>query len=786
MPESGKTSLRAALILLVLLLAVPGVALAGSRPLLLGTSPRSEGAVRSEKATIVIAVYDRDLDEYQSRMTVSLVTGSSVTPVAGDVDLCNPDGEIPGQQAICFRPNAPMAEGAYRAQTHVHPRVGGDPTETVWNFRVDDTAPAAPVVTDPLTGQVRTDQPLYAKGTAEAGATMVVMEGQTLIAQDRASSQGVFSVRLPYPPEDGVTHTFELFARDEAGNVSPGSGAITIYHDSIVLIPVITAPAEGAYLNTATVTVAGTAKPGSTVTVREGAAAIGTAPVNANGLWSVPIGFAAGTHTITATSFDGVMNDGPSDARTFTVDVTAPAAPVITTPAAGATLNTTGVVVSGTAEPLSTVKVREGTLVRATVQASAAGAWSATIDFVDGPHTVTATATDRAGNVSAAASRSFSVDTAEPPIPLILTPAEDAFLNASAVAISGNTEANAIVEILRGTVLIGTTVANGAGGFALTLTFPDGAHTITAVAVDAGGNRSEPSIPRSFTVDTAAPSAPVITDPEEGATVGVNEVKVRGTAEPSSNVTVREGAAVIGATVADGEGNWTVTITFANGPHAITARATDIAGNVSAASALRSFTVASTGDVTAPATPVLIDPAAGSSQPSFVLFRGTAEAGSTVRIYEGSTLLGHASAPAGTFEIGAALGGGTHTVTATATDPSGNESPPTAPRTFVVDALRPVVSIDTPDNHIFLPLEPVLITGAAQDNDAVVDVELEIRDLAGDLQGPYYADCAACPSPSSSWEATLDLGVGTYEVIARAVDAAGNRSTPARIRIYVV
>ena len=86
---------------------------------------------------------------------------------------------------------------------------------------------------------------------------------------------------------------------------------------------------------------------------------------------------------------------------------------------------------------------------------------------------------------------------------------------------------------------------------------------------------------------------------------------------------------------------------MANGTHSFTATATDAAGNTSAASAAVSVTV----DAAAPSSPAI---AAFSSDSGTVgdgittdntlTLTGTAEANSTVKVYDGATLLGTVTA----------------------------------------------------------------------------------------------------------------------------------------------
>ena len=125
---------------------------------------------------------------------------------------------------------------------------------------------------------------------------------------------------------------------------------------------------------------------------------------------------AAGQNTsdlaVTAVNLNGAtITDGAGNAAnlsgavadpagTLQIDTTAPAAPVIATDTINA--NNT-VTLSGTAEANSTVTVYDGQTALGTTTANASGAWSYTTGtLANGAQTFTATATDAAGNTSAA------------------------------------------------------------------------------------------------------------------------------------------------------------------------------------------------------------------------------------------------------------------------------------------------------------------------------------------------------------------------------------------------
>ncbi|HEX6021029.1 MAG TPA: choice-of-anchor Q domain-containing protein, partial [Solirubrobacter sp.] len=108
---------------------------------------------------------------------------------------------------------------------------------------------------------------------------------------------------------------------------------------------------------------------------------------------------------------------------------------------------------------------------------------------------------------------------------------------------------------------------------------PDGDYVFRLTGYDAEDQvigRAE----RAITIDTRIPDAPVITSPQNGATV--DEVVLEGTAEPFAIVEVRDTEGDWTETVADAEGAWMLAIPDEPpGQHEYFARQIDRAGNQS-------------------------------------------------------------------------------------------------------------------------------------------------------------------------------------------------------------
>jgi Ca2+-binding RTX toxin-like protein len=175
----------------------------------------------------------------------------------------------------------------------------------------------------------------------------------------------------------------------------------------------------------------------------------------------------------------------------------------------------------------------------------------------------------------------------------------------------------------------------------------------------------------------------------DGVTNG-SPLTLNGSATPTSSVALYDGVTQIGTTVATPDGTWSIVgLSLADGVHSLTA--TDAINNQpSALSAAFQVTV----DRLAPAAPIIggYSPDTGVSGDGAttahnLALSGTAEAFSTVSVYDNNSLLGTATADintAWTFNT-ATLLNGKHNFTATATDLAGNISSFASPLSVAVD-----------------------------------------------------------------------------------------------------
>ncbi len=472
-------------------------------------------------------------------------TEISGTAEAGATVILTDGGGNPIGQATAdgsgnwtFTPGTPLANGT------VINAVAQDPagnTSGPASVTVDAIAPPAPVI-DPSNGVV-------ISGTAEAGATVILTDGNgNPIGQVTADGSGNWSFTPGTPLANGSV--INALAQDAAGNTS-GPASTTV--DSVAPATPVLDPSNGTVIS-------GTAEAGATVILTDGGGnPIGQATADGSGNWS----FTPGTPLTNGTVINAVAQDAAGNTSgpvSTTVDAVAPATPVIDP--------SNGVELSGTVEPGVRVILTDGNgnPIGQTL-ADGSGNWTFTpgTPLANGT-VVNAVAQDPAGNTSGPAST--TVDTVAPATPVI---------NASnGSVITGTAEVGAKVILTDGNGNpIGETTADGSGNWTFTPGTPLANGTvINAVAEDAAGNASGPA---STTVDSVAPSAPLLSISADGALL-------TGTAEPNSQVRIvvnGDTANPITVTV-DGAGNF--SLPFA--PPLITGEliagvAVDAAGNVS-------------------------------------------------------------------------------------------------------------------------------------------------------------------------------------------------------------
>ncbi|MFJ5922568.1 Ig-like domain-containing protein [Kitasatospora sp. NPDC092948] len=318
----------------------------------------------------------------------------------------------------------PVPTGAAGGDTWVRLRLARDASQLaaadgfadsgqVVDQRVSLTVgPAAPgpEIALPIPGTVTGEtRPEFRGDGAVPGAGIAVQENGSALCLAQVGGDGSWSCR----PDNALgesTHTL-VVAETTRGAVLRGQPFRLTVKTTAPTAPVLTLPA---YSNDPGLLVTGLGEPGSTVTVSADSGPeeldLCSTAVAADGSWScLPVeNLADGPHRLTPHARDGAGNTSDGKPVELTVSTRAPGKPKLTSPAAGELLAGARPVISGSAEPGTTVTVTagRGSGDRSTVCSvvtAADGSWSctATHDLPGGDTTLIATASDPAGNGTA-------------------------------------------------------------------------------------------------------------------------------------------------------------------------------------------------------------------------------------------------------------------------------------------------------------------------------------------------------------------------------------------------
>jgi hypothetical protein len=408
---------------------------------------------------------------------------------------------------------------------------------------------------------------------------------------------------------------------------------------------VVTKPAEGALVNTPSVTVSGTFSDESAtgVVVNGLLATIEGDTFTAE----VPVNEGPNTLLIVATDSAGNRKEVT---RTVTRDTTAPVIGVAQ-PADFSYTNANEVSISGSFGDATTVTVNGAAPV---INGSN---FSATVPLAnEGVNTITVRASDAAGNQSELF-RTVYRDTTAPSISLD-SPAEGGA--AKLLLVSGRvTDASSVTVTVDG---VQQPTEDGAFGSRAEVT--EGTRQVRVAATDAAGNRSE--VVRSVIIDTTAPVFSNVS-PADGTAPG-SPATVSGRVTDATAVTVKVND-VAAAASADGSFN-AGNVMLAEGENQLLLTAVDAAGNQN------DLTLTLIGpDQTAPGAVVLF-PVSSPTRLTTATVEGRAEPGASIVISGGKEpVTASAAFGSGLFTANVDLNVGTNNINIVARDAAGNLSP---------------------------------------------------------------------------------------------------------------
>ncbi len=600
-----------------------------------------------------------------------------------------------------------------------------------------------------------------------------------------------FPYTLNFVPNATGNYVLTARATDNGGNVTTSAAVnITVSGGSAPSVA-ITAPTDAAILGVnapVTVTAAATSSTGFIRTVEfllNGAplATDNTFPYAAT--WTPT---ALGTSTLTARATDNLGNI--SDSAIVTVTVGASAAPTvaITNPATGSayTVGTPLTVAATAADSDGSITqvqflVNGAPLGAADTVSPYSAVWTATSV---GVYTLTAQATDNSGNVATSSQVIVTIGANAAPTVELNSPAAGTYSLGNLVLVSAQ------ANDADGTVSAVQFFANGlAIGTVTTAPFNvswrptvGGTYAITAQATDNAGNVTV-TTPVNVTITAVGAPSVAINNPVAGQVYGAGTA-IPFTATPAggngpvAQVQFFVNGAPLGA--ADTTSPYSATWTpGAPGTYSLLAIATDSAGLSSSSSATLAVTIAGNN----PPTVAITNPSSGTSVNGGTIVNLTAAAAdsdgtvASVRFLANGIVVGSASAVPFTAPW-VPSAAGTYTVTAQATDNSGNVTN-SAPISVTVVANRaPIVSLTAPGNGATVRVSSAVnLTATASDPDGTIaGVQFLANGLAvgaADTTAPYTA----------AWTPGAE---GIYRITAIALDNSGAATTSTTVTVLAV
>ena len=545
------------------------------------------------------------------------------------------------------------------------------------------------------------------------------------------------------------SHVFQVRSVDNNGNQSGSATYSWIIDTTAPTLTIQTSPENPAAVKTGSFTFAaadtgGASVDGYTCKIDGAAYASCASPFNFSALTD-------GSHTFSVRATDTAANTSTVSSFTWSVDTTPPTVIIGSKPTS---LNN---LASGSFSFSATDMT--GTISSYSCSLNGASSSSCTSPFsfsglVGGTHNFSVTAKDNAGNVSAPASYSWTIDTSAPVVsisanPSSVTNATFANFSFSAVDSGGGTVSSYNCKLDTGAYASCTSPRSLTG-------LTQGPHSFSVTAVDSVGNVSNPST-YSWTVDTTIPTVTILSNPTSATSS--NSASFTFSGADTGGGAVAEYSCKLDAGAFSTCSSPVSYSSLSEGSHTFSLRVSDTAGNISAVS-----TYTWTVDGTPPTVIIGTKPTSINNLTSGSISFSATDALGSVSSYQCS--LDGATASACTSPLAlSSLAAGGHSFSVTAVDNSGNAST-AATHNWIVDLSAPVVTITA---------NPLTVTNATS-----ASFTFSASDTGGGAVASYSCTLDSGPASScSSPKAFTSQTQGSHTFLVTATDTAGNVSTAA-------
>ncbi|PLR52304.1 hypothetical protein CYR34_05560, partial [Chimaeribacter arupi] len=640
----------------------------------------------------------------------------------------------------------------------------GDAYDLVTN----DTSPTLSAMTDP-------------------GASVDIYIDDVKVATVMADASGAVSYTLPESVDGSYAVRFE--STDMAGNTATSATSVVVIDSAVVGFD-MAAPPE--LSNKQSIKLTGTGEANATVTVKVNGEIIGSATVDADGNWSMPVGLGKdGEYVISATMTDIAGNQASTQDYHLTLDTVTNYPTLKLDEESNSASKSDNITrdntprFHGTAEAGATVSILVDEVVVATVTADANGlwAWEPAEPMKDGEYSLRVTAEDQAGNTADSARILVTIDTATA-IQINGMDSDNGLFSNDSVTSSARPrfditgeKGQSVTVYIDGKYVETFTLATADAKYTVPDVLPDGSHSLRFEITDAAGNTAA-SNTKNFVIDTVN-TTPIELTGINGESVesithnGViylsdlsRNATLTGQAEAGSKMTILVNGLTVTEAWANADGVWSADIpqmVLRDGEMHFKFISRDRGGNVNEATMtivvdtrITTFSV----DVQDNKSSAADKWALSTTTPTFF---GRGEAGATVTLFVAGMAM--ASAVVGQDGLWTMtvpeLADGTYALSFTIADPAGNTQ--TIVHNAVIDTQGPAAPVV--DNSLYLDANGLWVMSGKG--------EAGSRILIKNQDGEVIASAAV--DKYGNWNAVF-----TYpeagKASVQAEDAAGNLS----------
>ena len=398
---------------------------------------------------------------------------------------------------------------------------------TVRNWTVDTIRPTVSITAGPNQNQLVNSQMATISVSSTEPATICSrVDG----AAEQCSAAGAMTHDIMLANLSQGDHSVAIYARDLVGVGTTITRSFVI--DTIRPTVTITAgPAQGSTTSSTTANFQVTSSEPATICWKFNAAAETCSAAGSSNAAPSAVGLPPGANTLEVRALD-TFGTGLTVTRTWNIDTVRPTVTITAGPAQGSVSPLSQVSFTVTASESSTICWRFNAAAQLTC--SMPGQVMVTIasgPLPAGPNVFAVEARDGFGP-GPTVLRTWTSDTARPTVSITAGPLAGDLLNSKNATFQlAASEPSTICWQFNG----GAQSCSAAGVVTATATamnLPEGLNTFTATAADAGG--PGPTLSRSWTIDSVAPTVTLVNGPAEGAsTNAINVTYTINTSEPS-------------------------------------------------------------------------------------------------------------------------------------------------------------------------------------------------------------------------------------------------------------